>query len=56
MQYMYIHHTVLILWNPASLQYLLHRKIVKPGYTVADSCKFIVGFGKMYSVNLNFKL
>jgi len=53
---MYIHHTVLILWNPASLQYLLHRKIVKPGYTVADSCKFIVGFGKMYSVNLNFKL
>jgi hypothetical protein len=49
MQYMYIHHMVFTLWNPACLQCLLHRKIVKPGHTVADSCKFIVGFGKMYS-------
>jgi hypothetical protein len=45
---MYIHHMVFTLWNPASLQCLLH-KIVKPGHTVADRYKFIVGFGKMYS-------
>jgi len=49
MQYVCIHHKVLTLWNPASLQCLLHIKIVKPDHTVADSCKFIVGFGKMCS-------
>jgi hypothetical protein len=49
MQYMYIHHVVFTLWNPASLQCLLHCKIVKPGHTVADSYKFIVGLRKMYS-------
>lgn len=45
---MYI-HIVFTLWNPASLQCLLQYKIVKPGHIVADSYKFIVGFGKMYS-------
>lgn len=28
---------VFTLWNPASLQSLLHYKIVKPGHTVADN-------------------
>jgi hypothetical protein len=46
---MYIHHMVFTLWNPASLQCLLPYIIVKPGHKVADSYRFIVGFGKMYS-------
>jgi len=60
MQYMYIHHMVITLWNPASLQCLLHRKIIKPGHTVADSFKFIVGFGnisdKIKILNCKIKL
>jgi hypothetical protein len=49
MLFVYIHHMVFTLWNPKSLQCLLHCKILKSGHTVADSYKVIFGFGKMYS-------
>jgi hypothetical protein len=39
---------VFTLWNPTSLQCLLHYEIVKCDRIVADSSKITVGLIKMY--------
>jgi len=41
------------LGDPTSLQCLLQLEIVKSACIVADVCKRIVGFGKMYNSKIN---